>query len=32
MEKLNIMNLLHDSSNEESKFATKDGMLLIVKQ
>ena len=32
METQKITNLLNDSSNEESKFATKNGMLWTVKQ
>ena len=32
METQKIINLLNDSSNEESKFATKNGMLWTVKQ
>ena len=32
METQKIINLFNDSSNEESKFATKNGTLLTVKQ
>ena len=32
METKKIINLLYDSSNEESKFATKNGLLQTVKQ
>ena len=32
METQKIINLLNDSSNEESKYATKNGMSLTVKQ
>ena len=32
MEAQNIANLLNDSNNENSKFATKNGTLLTVKQ
>ena len=32
METEKIINFLNDSSNEESKFATKNGMLYTVKQ
>ena len=32
METQKIINLLNDSNNEESKFATKNGMLQTVKQ
>ena len=32
METQNIVNLLNDSNNENSKFATKNGTLLTVKQ
>ena len=32
METQKIINLLNDSNNEESKFATKNGMLYTVKQ
>ena len=32
METQKIVNLLNDSNNENSKFATKNGMLLTVKQ
>ena len=32
MEKQKIVNLLNDSDNENSKFATKNGILLIVNE
>ena len=32
METQKIVNLLNDSDNENSKFATKNGMLLTVRQ
>ena len=32
MENQKIVNLLNDSDNENSKFATKNGILLIVNQ
>ena len=32
METQNIVNLLNDTDNENSKFATKNGMLLTVSQ
>ena len=32
METETIINSLNDSSNEESKFATKNGMIMTVKQ